>query len=116
MDVYALQAKLHMRKFGTTIEQLACIAAKNHANGTLNSQLGCRAETRTGSDVENCAAALSFHDLKLGAHSEESANDVDCPATLHLVRRNVREGDHVVPDSCVVDGDVEGTQSGRAVL
>jgi len=34
--LYAMLAQVHMQKYGTTIEQLAAVAAKNHANGLLN--------------------------------------------------------------------------------
>jgi acetyl-CoA acetyltransferase len=36
MDVYGFAARQHMRKYGSTIEQLAQIASKNHFNSTLN--------------------------------------------------------------------------------
>ena len=36
MDVYGYAARQHMRKYGSTIEQLALIASKNHFNSTLN--------------------------------------------------------------------------------
>jgi len=36
MDVYGHEARKHMREFGTTIEQLAVIASKNHFHSTLN--------------------------------------------------------------------------------
>jgi acetyl-CoA acetyltransferase len=36
MDVYASLAKFHMRTYGTTQEQIALIAAKNHRHSTLN--------------------------------------------------------------------------------
>ena len=36
MDTYAMQALLHMKQFGTTAEQIAIGAAKNHCNGALN--------------------------------------------------------------------------------
>lgn len=36
MDTYAMQARLHMKHYGTTIEQIATGAAKNHCNGALN--------------------------------------------------------------------------------
>ena len=36
MDVYASWAKFHMKTFGTTQEQLAHVAAKNHYHSTLN--------------------------------------------------------------------------------
>ncbi len=36
MDWYAVGARRHMEKYGTTQKQLAAIAAKNHNNSTLN--------------------------------------------------------------------------------
>jgi acetyl-CoA acetyltransferase len=36
MDTYAMQALLHMKRYGTTAEQIAVGAAKNHCNGALN--------------------------------------------------------------------------------
>jgi acetyl-CoA acetyltransferase len=36
MDTYAMQALDHMRRFGTTAEQIAIGAAKNHCNGAMN--------------------------------------------------------------------------------
>jgi len=36
MEGYALQAKLHMQKYGTTWRQLACVSAKNHHHSTMN--------------------------------------------------------------------------------
>lgn len=36
MDVYAFAARQHMKKYGTTFEQLALIASKNHFHSSLN--------------------------------------------------------------------------------
>jgi acetyl-CoA acetyltransferase len=36
MDVYALGARMHMEKYGTTQRQLAVISSKNHYHGSLN--------------------------------------------------------------------------------
>jgi acetyl-CoA acyltransferase len=36
MDFYALGARNHMKKYGTTQRQIAVIAAKNHNNSTMN--------------------------------------------------------------------------------
>jgi acetyl-CoA acetyltransferase len=36
MDIYAAAARVHMQKYGTTKEQYARIAVKNHFNGSLN--------------------------------------------------------------------------------
>ena len=34
--LYAMLARAHMQRYGTTVEQLAAVAVKNHANGLLN--------------------------------------------------------------------------------
>jgi len=36
MDVYGFAARQHMKKYGSTIEQLAIIASKNHFHSSLN--------------------------------------------------------------------------------
>jgi len=36
MDTYAMQASYHMKRYGTTAEQIAIAAAKNHCYGALN--------------------------------------------------------------------------------
>ncbi len=36
MDIYGYAARQHMKKHGSTVEQLAVIASKNHFNSTLN--------------------------------------------------------------------------------
>jgi len=36
MDIYAALARNHMRRYGTTKEQFARVAVKNHLNGSLN--------------------------------------------------------------------------------
>ncbi len=44
MDIYSYAARKHMRKYGTTVEQLALIASKNHHNSTLNANAQYRFE------------------------------------------------------------------------
>lgn len=36
MDTYSMQARLHMKLYGTTPEQIAAACAKSHTNGSLN--------------------------------------------------------------------------------
>ncbi|WP_137894235.1 MULTISPECIES: thiolase family protein [Comamonadaceae] len=36
MDTYSMQARLHMKLYGTTSEQIAAACAKSHTNGSLN--------------------------------------------------------------------------------
>jgi len=44
LDVHALVARHHMKTYGTTVEQIAAIAAKNHHHGTLNPKAQFRFE------------------------------------------------------------------------
>ncbi|MFT7623562.1 MAG: acetyl-CoA acetyltransferase [Myxococcota bacterium] len=44
LDTYAMQTLQHMKRWGTTPEQLALVAAKNHHNGTLNPKAQYRFE------------------------------------------------------------------------
>ncbi|RYX92924.1 MAG: thiolase family protein [Comamonadaceae bacterium] len=44
MDTYAMQAAYHMKTFGTTREQIAFAASKNHAMGALNPKAQYRFE------------------------------------------------------------------------
>jgi acetyl-CoA acetyltransferase len=52
MDVYALWAASHMDRYGTTAEQIACVAAKNHTNAVDNP----RAQYRFGLTVDEVLA------------------------------------------------------------
>lgn len=47
MDTYAMQALYHMSRYGTTAEQIAFGAAKNHGNGALNPKAQYRFEMTT---------------------------------------------------------------------
>ena len=44
MDIYSMGARAHMNAYGTTQEQLAAIAAKNHHHGALNPDAQYRME------------------------------------------------------------------------
>jgi acetyl-CoA acetyltransferase len=44
MDTYAMQARLHMKRYGTTAQQIAYGAAKNHCHGALNPKAQYRFE------------------------------------------------------------------------
>lgn len=43
-SLYALMARMHMHKYGTTREQLAMVAVKNHFHGSLNPKAQFRSE------------------------------------------------------------------------
>jgi acetyl-CoA acetyltransferase len=53
MDVYAAFSRFHMKRFGTTREQLAAVAAKNHNHSIHNPQ----SQYRNGYTVEEVLAA-----------------------------------------------------------
>jgi acetyl-CoA acetyltransferase len=53
MDVYAAFSRFHMKRFGTTREQLAAVAAKNHDHSIHNPQ----SQYRNGYTVEEVLAA-----------------------------------------------------------
>ena len=44
MDVYAMAARNHMERYGTTREQFAAVAAKNSFHGSLNPRAQFREE------------------------------------------------------------------------
>jgi acetyl-CoA acetyltransferase len=53
MDIYAAAARAHMARWGTTVRQLAAVAAKNSVHGSLNP----RAQFREALSVEDVLAA-----------------------------------------------------------
>ncbi len=53
MDTYAMQAALHMRRFGTTQRQIAAGSAKNHNYGALNPLAQYRFETNVDQVLED---------------------------------------------------------------
>ncbi len=53
MDTYAMQAKWHMWKYGTTQEQIAAGAAKNHNYGALNDKAQYRFQMTTESVLQD---------------------------------------------------------------
>jgi acetyl-CoA acetyltransferase len=52
MDVYAMAARAHMERWGTTVRQLAAVVAKSSLHGSLNP----RAQLREALDVEQVLA------------------------------------------------------------
>ncbi len=52
MDIYAAQARFHMKTFGTTVRQIAAVASKNH----WHSQFNPNAQYRTAMSIEEVLA------------------------------------------------------------
>lgn len=59
--VFALMTKRHMHEYGTTEEQLANIAVKNHENGTLNPRAHFGTETTVDEVLDSPIVADPFH-------------------------------------------------------
>lgn len=54
MEIYAAQARFHMRRYGTTQRQIAAVAAKNHRHSTMNP----KAQYRFDQTVEQVLADI----------------------------------------------------------
>ena len=52
MDIYAMAARAHMKRYGTTVEQFAAVSAKNSFHGSMNP----RAQFRQALSVEQVLA------------------------------------------------------------
>jgi len=55
--LYAMLARVHMQKYGTTREQLAQVAVKNHANGLLNPHAQYHLKIDVGGVLNSTAVA-----------------------------------------------------------
>jgi acetyl-CoA C-acetyltransferase len=56
--LYAMLARIHMQKYGTTLKQLASVAVKNHENGSMNP----KAQYRMKVSVEDVLASTMVAD------------------------------------------------------
>ena len=72
MDVYAAWARFHMRTFGTTREQIAAVAAKNHAHSIHNPH----SQYRTAYSVEE---VLKLHRSRIRSHCRCARRSVTEP-------------------------------------
>src|SRR2546425_9041079 len=54
MDSYAINAKLHMKRYGSTWRQLAAVSSKNHYHSTMNPLAQYRSEEHT-SELQSLA-------------------------------------------------------------
>jgi len=59
--LYAMLARIHMQRHGTTIEQLAQVAVKNHANGRLNPHAQYHLKVTVESVLESTLVADPLH-------------------------------------------------------
>jgi len=84
--LYAMMARMHMHKYGTTSEQLAAVAVKNHANGLLNPN----AQFQTKITVEQVLGSIMvcdpLHILDCSPITDGAAAVIICP--LEMAKKN----------------------------
>jgi acetyl-CoA C-acetyltransferase len=77
--LYAMIARAHMERYGTTAEQLAATAVKNHANGALNPLAQFRNRITVGDVLDSMMVADPLHVLDCSPVSDGAAAAVLCP-------------------------------------
>jgi len=75
-------ARAHMERYGTTSEQLAAVAAKNHANGALNPLAHFRNRITVEDVLDSLMVADPLHLLDCSPVSDGAAAAILCPAAL----------------------------------
>ena len=80
--VFALLTKRHMHEHGTTDEQLAGVAVKNHANGKLNSRAHFGRDVTTDDVLDSPIVADPFHLLDCCPFSDGAAAVIVTSADL----------------------------------
>lgn len=84
--IFAMIARRHMHEFGTTREQLAAVAVKNHRNGSLNPQAHMRKvitleQALAGKPV---ADPLTIYDCSLVSDGAAAVILSSRPASIHV--------------------------------
>ena len=77
--LYAMIARAHMERYGTTPEQLAAVAVKNHENGTLNPLAHFRNRITVEAVLHSMMVADPLHVLDCSPISDGAAAAVLCP-------------------------------------
>jgi len=78
--LYALMARAHMEKYGTTREQLALVAVKNHYNGARNPLAQFQFEITVDSVLNSVLVADPLRILDCSPITDGAAAVVICPA------------------------------------
>jgi len=74
--LYALLARYHMHKYGTTPEQLAAVAVKNHHNGSMNPKAQYRREITIEDVLNSTMVADPLHLLDCSPITDGAASAV----------------------------------------
>jgi len=80
--LYAMIAKLHMHKFGTTSEQLASVAVKNHHNGTMNPKAQFQNEISIDAVLNSVMVADPLHVFDCSPITDGASAVVLAPAEI----------------------------------
>jgi len=80
--LYAMMAVAHMAKFGTTSEQLAAVAVKNHANGSLNPVAQFPMKITVETVLNSVMVADPLHILDCSPITDGAAAAILCPAEM----------------------------------
>jgi acetyl-CoA C-acetyltransferase len=83
--LYALMARAHMARFGTTREHLAHVAVKNHRHGAMNPVAQYRNEITVQDVLDSVMIADPLHILDCSPITDGAAAVVLCP--LELARK-----------------------------
>jgi len=78
--LYAMIAKRHMHEYGTTKEQLAQVAVKNHANGALNPYAQYRREITLDQAINSTMVACPLGLMDCSPVTDGAASVVLCAA------------------------------------
>jgi len=80
--LYAMIARLHMHKYGTTQEQLAAVAVKNHHNGTMNPKAQFQNEITIDTVINSVMVADPLHVFDCSPISDGASAVVIAPADI----------------------------------
>jgi acetyl-CoA C-acetyltransferase len=78
--LYAMMAVAHMARYGTTSEQLAAVAVKNHANGNLNPRAQFPAKITVQTVLDSVLVSDPLHILDCSPITDGAAAVILCPA------------------------------------
>ncbi len=82
--LYAMIARLHMHKYGTTSEQMAAVSVKNHHNGTMNPIAQFRNEITLDTVLRSNMVADPLHMFDCSPISDGAAAVVLAPADVAM--------------------------------
>ncbi|UCG51323.1 MAG: thiolase domain-containing protein [Candidatus Latescibacterota bacterium] len=88
--LYALMATAHMHKYGTTREQLAHVAVKNHANGVLNPEAQFPMEVTVEQVLNSVLVADPLRLLDCSPITDGAAAVILCP--LDMAKKIAKNG------------------------